>query len=536
MESSIKRLFGVFLALSFMLAAFSACGHPGANVAPGPIITSNIQVTEGSKNTPNPAQNSPEPTASPTTVKESTRYNNYNIVADVNPETRTVTGIEKVSYKNRTGMELSQIYFNLHLNAFKRTAATKPYTDSTESGIFPFGKDYGYINITDTMINNAGAVFNVKDTVLTITFPEPLPPDAETEITIVFEAYIPAINHRTGSNESAMWMGNFFPILALYDENGWHKGPYYPVGDPFYANIANYAVKITTPAAYTVVGTGEEVSSVLGGVRTTDISAMLVRDFAFAVSQLYQVDTMKTNSGVYVNLYHYSETSDGDAILNLAVKALEAYSAHVGSYPYASLDLIEVGIIPVISGMEYPGVAFIDASYFASEAKLQSIPLKLGHQWFYNIIGNNQIKEAWLDEGLTEYVCDRLFLTAEESALHMSAAYDSLQAALPTIENKTLLQDLSVYKTWSEYLNIQRTRAKLMMYALEQEIGTESMEAFLKLYYSKYAFRLVNKNEFIATAEEASQMELDDFFRGWMEDFALPPLDFPTQLIHDPQI
>ena len=521
-----KRKLYTMTALLLSFGMLAACGPPEAEDFPSPSPTSTIQVTEGAKTTPDPLEASATPTPTPMPVKESTRYNVYNITANIAPDTRTVTGVEKVSYKNRTGMELEQIYFNLYLNAFNRTADTKPYFEVFETIIFPNGKDYGYINITDAMINNEGAVFNVKDTVLTITLPEPLAPDAEMEITVVFDAYIPQMHHRTGANDAVMWMGNVFPILALYDANGWHKNPYYPAGDPFYANIANYDVKITTPAGYAVVATGEEVSSDSGGVRTTTVSAKLVRDFAFAVSTGYQVNTQKTSSGVYVNLYHYTDMPEAEELLDTAVRTLEAYSARIGSYPYASFDLVEVGQLPTISGTEYPGITFIDASYFTSETKRQNLSTEIAHQWFYNIIGSNQIKEAWLDEGLAEYVSQSFLYTAEELTQSMSAEYELLTALLPTLENKTLLQDLSVYKTWNEYKTIQQSRAKLMIYALEQKIGLDAMNAFLKQYYADYAFRLVGKNDFIAAVMNVTEEPLDDFFRGWMEDFTPPPL-FP---------
>jgi len=506
----------------------ASCNPPEPENTPTPAPTSSIQVTEGAKASPDPAGVTATPSPSPLPVKESTRYNVYNIVVDIEPDTRTVTGVEKVSYKNRTGMALEQIYFNLYLNAFNRAASAKPYFETFEPMIFQNGKDYGYINITGAMINNEGAVFSVKDTVLTITLPEPLQPEDELEITIVFDAYVPMINHRVGANETVMWMGNFFPILALYDANGWHKNPYYPAGDPFYANIANYNVKVNTPPGYVTVATGEEVSSESSGVRTTTITATLVRDFAFAVSKGYTVETLKNNSGVYVNLYRYTDAPEAELLLDAAVRTLETYSARIGSYPYTSLDIVEVGMLPTISGTEYPGIIFIDTGYFTSETKRLSLARDIAHQWFYNIIGSNQIKEAWLDEGLAEYVSQGFLHTPEELVQSMSAEYDLLAALLPSIENKTLLQDLSVYKSWNEYKSIQQTRAKLMMYALEQKIGLDAMNAFLKLYYTNYAFRLVNKNDFIATVAEVTEEPLDDFFRGWLEDFALPPL-FPNQ-------
>ena len=524
MRHYLTRLPALFMALCLVFLP-SGCHDPNAETQNPPAATGTIPVLEGNgTSNANQTPSSAEPASTPMPVRDSTGYNDYSIVVDVNPEDRTVTGVEKVIFKNRTGMVLDQVYFNLYLNAFKRTSTYKPYFDNFAPTIFPSGKDYGYINITNAMVNNKGAVFNTKETVLTVFFPEPLQPDAEAEITLIFDAYIPAINHRTGANDSAMWMGNFFPILALYDENGWHKGPYYPAGDPFYANIANYHVKVTTPLGYTVVGTGEEVSVESTDFKTTDITATLVRDFAFAVGRNYKVATLKTKSGGYVNLYYFTEPENVDVVLNMAVNCLDTYSTHIGSYPYTSLDIVEVGAIPIAGGISYPGISFVDSTYFHSEAKQEWLGKEIGHQWFYHIIGNNQIKEAWLDEGLTEYVYQRLFLPPATVEARMALDYAALQADLPSIENTSLLQDLSVYKSWQEYHSIQHIRAKLMMYALEQKIGEDTMYTFLKAYYDKYSFRLVNKNGFMTMAEEVSQMDLSEFFRSWMEDFTLPPL------------
>jgi len=471
------------------------------------------------------ASGTTEPTAQPLPVKESTQYNEYNISIDVNPETRTVTGVQKVLYKNRTGMELEQLYFNLYLNAFRRTASYKPYEESNEPFIFPSGKDYGYINITSVMINNESAAFNVQETVLTIILPEKLPLEAELEISLVFDAYVPLINHRTGANDKAMWLGNFLPVLALYDDNGWHREPYYAVGSPFYANIANYTVQVTTPAGYMVTGTGEEVSNEANGVRTTKMTAKLARNFTFAVGRLYEVETQKTESGVYVNFYYYSEAFDAGLVLDTAARALEDCSARIGSYPYMTFDIVEVGMLRPQSGLSYAGVMFVDATSALAVSILQTrVGQSVAQQWFCNIIGNNPIKEAWLGEGVAQYVRQGIFSTSEEIMSHMEREYNSLQAALPAFENKSLLQDLSVYQTWHEYESIQHTRAKLMMYALEKRFGPQLMNEFLRVYYTKYQFRLVDRKEFIATAEEVFGMELDAFFRTWMEDFTLPPL------------
>ena len=511
-----------------MLCGFlGACS--GRNASPPdkadsfiPTSTTNVVVANEPTDTASPSLAS-GPLHTAAEDAEPLTYNEYSVTADIDPETRMVTGIEKITYKNRAGIPLDRIYINLYLNAFSGGASYQPYFDSFAPRIFPEGaRDYGYMVIGGITADNQTAEFTVSETVLAVSLPQSLAPEEIIEITLHFEAYVPLINHRTGANEDAMWFGNFLPTLAVYDETGWHTEPYYPAGEPFYTRISNYTVKVTTPSSYSVVGTGEESFTEADGKRQTTMTAKMVRDFAFVICRNYKAQTVRTNSGIDINVYTHSEIRDINNLLVIALKSVDYYGELLGTYPYASLDIVEAGLF-MKSGMAYPEIIFMDSEQLQSLDYSEDLAHQIGHQWFYNTVGNNQIKEAWLGEGLTSMLQQGILYDDNQIRARMQRDYDTLQQTLRTAENKTLLQDLSVYKDWLSYQNIHYTRAELMIYSLSQKMGPEAFRQFMKSYYTAFSFKTATRKDFIAAAE-AYGGDLTDFFRDWMENYELPPL------------
>lgn len=520
MITSFKIKAILLLMLAVIIFNSTSCSmQPSKTDAPDvtevPVITSpSSNVSESTEVTSNAVASQQE---------EEPFYNSVTATLDIDPVERYITGIQKVKYKNKTDTPMEYIYFSLNLNAFRPGVRPKPYFEQMEDKVLENGADYGYIDIQNVTINRETIGYETYGSTLKITLPEPLPNGTEIEIMLQFEAYIPKISHRTGANDYAMWCGNFLPTLGVYDEYGWHTTTYYPAGDPFFTEIANYNITINTPLNYTVIATGIENSVESADTRTTTINVKLVRDFAFAVSDRYIKSTLTTQSGIEVNMYTYSRDIETEKFLALAERSLNYYSELISSYPYRQLDIVETGMF-LSGGMEYPQLIFMDSNYLHTDSSLKTIAHEIGHQWFYNIIGNNQIKEAWLDEGLSMLVQEGIFLTEAEIDAKMRSDYDRLKNTLPDIENKGLLSDLSVYKSWSDYYNIQYTRGKLMFYSLQLKIGTERFNEFLKLYYSKYSYKIASRKDMIQTAEEIYGESLTDFFDGWMQNFDLPQL------------
>ncbi len=453
-------------------------------------------------------------------------YNSYNINLDINTETRGIKGFEKVRYKNVTGEDLKNIYFHLYFNAFSATSKTIPYFKEFEDKIFKYGEDKGIMDIKSVHINNEEVSFEQSDTILKIILPKTLKNLEETEITIQFNSYIPKIAHRTGANDKAIWLGNYIPILCKYNNSTWRTDSYYPAGDPFYSDISNYEVKITAPKEYKVIGTGKEIiseSSDNNNKTITTLNAEMVRDFAFVVSKDYKTNSIKTENGINIKFHHYSDNMNIDKIMSLAEKSINYYSSKVGSYPYSELDIVETELF-FNGGMEYPSLIMMDSEYLQTSKDLSSIVHEVGHQWFYNIIGNDQINEAWIDEGLNSYLQEVVLYSEEEIDNRMNIQYNNLIEKLKDINKKNLNSNLKHYENWNSYYYVQYIRSKFMIYSLHQKMGSELFDTFLKTYYKKYAFKEVTSSEFIKTAEEVYGQNLTQFFKQWIENDKIPPL------------
>ena len=139
------------------------------------------------------------------------------------------------------------------------------------------------------------------------------------------------------------------------------------------------------------------------------IDAPNVRDFAAVCSRYFTVLSQRMNrdgTDTMVSAYVLQDASFGkEQSLAAAVGAVRAYSDFIGPYPYPTLNVVQTDFF--IGGMEYPGVVLIDNSVYSEDAAgwLEYIVAhEVGHQWFYGVVGNDQVKEPWLDEALTEYL------------------------------------------------------------------------------------------------------------------------------------
>lgn len=463
-------------------------------------------------------------TPSASAEPEPLKYNEYIISLEYFPEMRTVSGVERVTYKNRTGSPIYRVFFNLYLNAFDEDPSVTPYFQSNYDAIFKYGKDYGKINVTSAFVDGAPASHLVSGTVLNVYLPFLLYPDEEVTIELSFEAYIPKIAHRTGADDNAAWFGNFLPILAVYDAEGWHTEPYYPAGKPFYSNISNYSVKITTPAEYTVVGAGDASYTETGGKKITAFNAKMLREFAFAVSNGYKEAAGFSETGVYIYFNHYSpmDAEKSGLIVDIAADCVDYMSSRIGGYPYKNLTIAENG--NYAGTTTYPTLIFLNTETIQSSSlSLEfSIAGAIARQWFYNIVGNNQISEAWLGEGLSAFVSYEYVYDDEQLENAMRDLYLRLSENYANLPYTSMLDDLSVYSTSNEFYSIQYTKALLMFYALREKMGRDMFDEFLKVYYKNNYFMVASRKNLVTAAEEVYGESLTGFFANWIYGDELP--------------
>jgi hypothetical protein len=460
----------------------------------------------------------PTSTAAPA-ASEAPVYNDYNVSLTVNPVTRHVQGIERISFKNRSGGPLSTVVMRVYLNAFKKDYNPAPYFPDFADRIFLNGEDYGYMDIVSVSTETVAAGFELDGTVLTIDLPEPLEPEQTTQITVQFDAYVPKIAHRTGANDKAMWCGMFLPVLAVHDGNRWRTDPYYPAGDPFILETANFTVAVTTPPGYSVAGSGLMKEELLEDKKVTTYTAKLVRDFAFAVSDRYKTAETVTDSGINVLLYYYTETLNVDAVLLNAKQGVEYFERTVGAYPFLNGQICIVETDMFVSGVEFAKTVFMDSARLLATQDYYNLVHQLGHQWFYNVVGSDQINEPWLDEGLIMYAQERLgHATEEDYQAKLKNDYEIFLSG----GGHALADGVYAYDSWADYYNINYSKAKLMFYALNRLMGDEAFWQCVRQYYQNYPFRIATGADFISVAEQLHGESLTDFFNEWLNGDDLP--------------
>jgi hypothetical protein len=451
------------------------------------------------------------------------QHNEYIVTLEVDPETRTVQGISRISFTNRTGQPLDTIVLRIFLNAFDQDVDPRPYAESVAWRLREPEGRRGYMEMEYVFVNNEAVTYVMDDTVLTLYLEEALAPDSTVYLSLQYSAYVPAFGHIIGGNDAAMWFGMFLPVLSVFEEDGWHTAAFYPVGNPFFLEVANYQVAVTAPLAYNVVGTGHRTEEIIydNDIKITRFVANMTRDFAFAVlSPEYEHVSAVSDSGVEINFYYRTLFAGERAaeILATARDSMEQFERHVGVYPFGQIDLVETEIIYDSAALSQ--MIFVDARLLRN-GDLQTLSHSLGRHWFANVVGINPIEEPWLDVGLTRFIQATI---AQDTSELLREYMEAVHEVIAPRTDLYLTDGLWHYSNWEEFVMVHEQRAMLMLYQLLQRMGEEDFWAFINLYYQTYSFQIATVQDFIHTAEEVYGSDLQEFFNVWMTSDVVPPL------------
>ena len=430
----------------------------------------------------------------------------YIINLEINPYEQTVHGAQRVTFQNNFSYALDRVFLNLPFNAF-----------SAEQ-----------MDITLATINLNPAEFSLEGTLLTIYLEEELASGVVADIGLIFEATVPQTGHFTGGNDHAMWFGNFIPTLAVQKGDQWHIHPHYPIGRPFFTASANFHVNITVPQGFVVIAPGAEARTETKYGITTSAEVRLARDFAFALlSDVYNSRYVFMDNGMSIGIHYSNDFEDENHIDNILITAQTAfdYFAHrIGALPYQTFDIIEIQL-PMHISMKFPSMTFADEGLFRTPVIHNAIARDIGHQWFYNVVGNNPVTEPWLAHGLVDFLQLGLTMDEEDVDRFMRGVHANLTRATANMEYTELFRGLGYYDSWLYFNRIQHQRGSLLFYSLWQRMGPEVFDDFVRSYYQRYAFSIAASDGLIVVAEEIYGASLEDFFYEWINSPGLPGLE-----------
>jgi hypothetical protein len=433
----------------------------------------------------------------------------YHITLDIPDGIDVVQGHQDVLYTNREDVDLEEIYFRLYPNV---------------SG--------GRITVSNVFVDGQSVTTSEEyaKSALHLPLPAPLAPGQTIKISMDFVEELP---REMGGNyglfgffENVMVLDEFYPVIPVYDDEGWNVEVPPPDGDLTYFDASFYVVEVTAPASLVMAASGSEVArSESEGRQTVTYASGPARDFYLAGS----ADFIKVSRQVgetMVNSYALSQWPDGAAkALEIAANALEIFGARFGAYPYTEFDVVSTPMLAL--GIEYPGITGITLREYDLKGTLYGSPVRVmlettvahevGHQWFYNVVGNDQVDEPWLDEALVQYITSLYYLD-----LYNEGAADSYRegAWLGRWERVEQAEEpiglpSGAYEE-GHYVPIVYGRGPVFMQVLAEEMGQETFDAFLREYYQTHKWGIAYATDFQALAEAQCACDLAALFTEWV--------------------
>ncbi len=519
---------------------------------------------------------------------------NYTIVAHLDEEQGKLESHGRLVYVNNSPDTLREMFFHQYLNAF-RPGSKWSAADARENrvrfqNLGP--NDIGYERFVQAPVYNGVPVIvdypgAPDSTVVHFKLPRPLAPHDSAVIDFVWDARPSTVPRRQGRSGRTWDFAQWFPKVAVYDRGGWEPNPFVPAGE-LYGEYGTYDVTMIVRDDQVLASTGVPVSgdpgwarvsksgapylasnayaapssapavNVPAGYRAVRFLANDVHHFAWSASPDYRYE-----GGTYVRhleaghfptwdtvavhvLYKAGDdtTWGGGRALERTLFAAKWLESLWGPYAYPQITNVH-RIDP--GGTEFP-MMIMDGS--ASQGLILH---EFGHVFSYGILGNNEWRSGWMDEGLTDYQTlwaqrlspqDRNRFEApprlpEGYRVNAETISPADSAYLPDLRLELLRRAQPIgtpayeFSEFGVYNAMIYDRARLMYGQLRELMGDSTFLAFTHDYYSRWALRHVDESAMRASAERAYGKPLGWFFTQWVHatglmDYEIGPYAITT--------
>lgn len=489
----------------------------------------------------------------------------YQIAVTLDDEAHTLTGNITLTYTNNSPESLDFIWMQMEQNRFtedSRGTLTTPIQGNRYNGDIDGGFD---VTNLQAKVGSKGSVSSkhiVSDTRMQVWFNEPIPAKGGTAtVSMDFSFKVPVEGmDRMGRLEvEDGWIYAFaqwYPKVAVFDDiEGWNVEPYLGAGE-FYLEYGNFDYKVTVPYDHIVVGSGEllnpkevlskELQNRYAKAKESDTTVMMVtaeelgnteltrpkqegtvtwhfaiensRDVAFATSRAFIWDAAKIDlpSGKKILAQSvYPKESNGQEAWSRSTEyskaSIEHYSSMWFEFPYATATNVAADI----GGMEYPGLNF--CSYNSKGEGLWGVTdHEFGHNWFPMIVGTNERRYAWMDEGFNTFINHYSTLAFNDGEYPSNLNETRRYVNFFTSETREGID------TYPDVVNVgnlgmlaYNKPAMGLLLLREYILGHERFDNAFKSYIKTWAYKHPQPTDFFNHMENVAGENLSWFWQGW---------------------
>jgi hypothetical protein len=428
----------------------------------------------------------------------------YHMGLDIADDLLSLRGLLDVHYTNTETILLSEIHFRLYPNILG-----------------------GRMQVSNLQVDELpiDARYDLNNSLMIVPIPGGLQPGASTVVHMDFTVDIPDsldLNYGVlAYADNVLALAHAYPMISVYDDEGWNSEIPSQDGDITYADASFYRVTITAPKDLTLVTSGIEISRHEDGQdQVLIVASGPARDFYLAASPLY-VEISQDFGEYTVRSFAPAGFEQGSqAAVGIAARALEIFSERYAPYPYTELDIVSTPTRAL--GIEYPGIVAItswafDAGDASTRNYLESTVVhETGHQWFYNLIGSDQLDDPWLDESLTQFITLQYY-SDEHGPPGEEGFRATLEGRWARVDFSTLPIGLPVADySGPEYGAIVYGRGPLFFVELRRTMGGPAFDAFLREYAGTLAWEEATPEILQSLAEKNCSCELDPLFNDWV--------------------
>jgi hypothetical protein len=487
----------------------------------------------------------------------------YKINATLDDINNSITGDVIITYKNNSPEKLPFVWLQLDQNIYKADSRSVAAT-AIIGGRWANRNFEGGYDIKSVKVVSGGKEMNadylISDTRMQIKLAKPIKANGDSvQFKIEYSFPIPEYGtDRMGRQKTKNgWIyeiAQWYPRMCVFDNVlGWNTLPYLGQGE-FYLEYGNLEYSITTSAKLIVVGSGELENSSevltaeqlkrLKEARESDRTVMIrsedevtnpasrpakekltwkfkianARDVAFAASAAFVWDAARINlpsgkKSLAMSVYPVESAKEkGWKRGTEFVKgAIEHYSKQWFEFPYP----VATNVAGTVNGMEYPGIVF--CSSFAEGGNLWGVTShEFGHTWFPMIVGSNERKYPWMDEGFNTFinsVADKDFNNGEFENKNVNRhatgkfIFGLNTESIMTIPDVTSGNNLGINAYFKPGMGLELLRDEIL--------GKDRFDLAFRYYINNWAYKHPTPWDFFHAMENASGENLDWFWRGW---------------------
>ncbi len=489
---------------------------------------------------------------------------NYTIRAEFFPDENMIRGHAGIEYLNNSPDTLSVLVFNIYQDIFRKG-------NSRDWDVGDVDLHQG-TQIEKLIINNfqidTDSRRSLKRSGTKLIVPAEILPHSENRVELEWSVQIPATRTvRMGRySDSIAFLAYWYPQIAVYDDlDGWDMISYGGSVE-FYNEFGDYDVQLTLPGNYVVWATGvldnpEEVFKPLILDRyqrawqsdekisiisredyindnvtidkeklTWRFKADQVPDFSFGAALGFNWDAVslvvdaETGRRTLTDAVYPDGAINYDQVTEYARKSILYMSEVMPGLPFPYPQMTNFCNGRRSGGMETPMMANNSAP--EDEPGIFGLTFhEIAHSYFPFMMGTNEKKHAWMDEGWASLwphvLVDSLFPDynyVERSVQTFINHAGSEMDIPPMVPNHLLGADYAALRI-SSYV-----RPAMAFHFLENALGTalflKALHVFMREWEGKHPMPL----DFFNTFERVTNARLDWFILPWFYESAYPDL------------